>query len=527
MLELNHIHNHQMKKLVLLLFIIGISFSCAREKIDFDNLDDLRFGVGIQTPLVNATLTLSDLLLEDTVLTEDPDGGLRIIFNQDSIFSLSVIDFVSIPEQTPTSIPVIYDTSSSAVPLDIDLALGTLAGAELAIATFDSGFLKYEITSGVAVNSDVDIRLVLKNATLNGSVFDNVFTLPQGTTSYVDSIDISGLVFDLSNGGTAVNFIGLKLNVESADSASNLQLFNLSINFVNLGIANATGFFGYRVVNLPNGQFDFDVQAFENFANGFFLTNPLITLNVENGLGIELDLDLDLFGVNGVGTVTDLGLQKQSIVSPTTAGAVANSAIAINKTNSEIVDFLAALPNQITYGGSATLNPSAENGGSVANFIDKSSTINANLIIDLPLEFRAQNMFLEENLDFTLFDDTTQTDQVQKLVLFFKVENGFPFDVNLDIAFLDSVSGDSLDGINLQLLTAAPVDGNGRVTQKITSNESISLDNAQLAGLVKANRMRIRATLNTTNGGLDPVKLFTDYDLGVKIAAETELKVAL
>lgn len=516
-----------MKKILFCFSVlIGLS-SCERTEIDFDNFNDLRINTAIQAPLVKATLTLGDLLKEDTVLTEDPDGLLRVIFQQDSIFSLSVIDFVNIPEQTPTVIPVINDTSASAIPLDIDLALGTLAGAELASATFDSGKLAYEITTGNAVNSDVDIRLTLKNATINGVVFDNVLTLPAGSTSIVDSIDISGLIFDLSNGGTAINFLGLRLAVEAADSAAPNQLFNLSINFEDLAIGNATGFFGHRAVNIPNGNFDFEVSAFENFVDGLFLTDPKITMNIENGLGIELDMELDLFGVNGDGVVTDLDLQTQTINSPSNPGVIANSAIEINKNNSQIVNFLASLPNQITYGGVGTLNPSAQGGGTVSNFIDKTSKIDASLTIDLPLQFRAENMKLEEFVNVSIFDDTTQTDQLKELKLFFRVDNGFPFDVDLAVSFLDSVTGDSLEGLNLNLLNAAPVGPLGRVTQNVTSDETISLSSDQFPGLIRSNQMRIVAKLNTTDNNGNGVKMFTDYDLEIKIATSVQVNVPI
>lgn len=516
-----------MKKLLFCFSVlIGLS-SCERTEIDFDNFNDLRINTAIQAPLVNATLTLGDLLVSDSLLTEDPDGGLRVIFNQDSIFSLSVIDFVNIPEQTPTIIPVIYDTSANAIPLDIDLALGTLAGAELTTATFDDGILAYEITTANAVNSDVEIRLTLKNATINNVVFDNLLTLPAGTTSYKDSIDVAGLEFDMSNGGTAINFLGLRLDMESADSASPNQLFNLSINFENLAIGNATGFFGHRVVNIPNGSFDFEVSAFENFVSGLFLTNPQITMNIENGLGIELDMELDLFGVNGEGVVTDLDLQTQTINSPQNPGNIVNSAIQINKDNSQIVNFLASLPNQITYGGVGTLNPSAQGGGTAVNFIDKSSKINANLVIDLPLKFRADDMRLEEILNVSLFEDTTQTDQLEELVLFFRVNNGFPFDVELNVSFIDSITGDSLEGFNINLLNAAPVNAAGRVTQNIISDETITLASDQFPGLIRSNQMKINARLNTTNNNGDGVKMFTDYDLQIKVATSAQIAVPL
>jgi hypothetical protein len=507
--------------------MLSLLISCKRDAIDFDNFDDLTISPAIQTPLVKATLNLEDLLVTDSILLEDPDGGLRIVFNEEDIFGLSVIDFIEIPPQSPTTIPLVYDMGNNN-PLFVDLALGTLAGAELTSATFDNGFLAYEITTATSINSDVDIRFSINNATINGNVFTNVFTLPAGSTSYKDSVSVEDLIFDLSNNGTAINFFGLEVEIISAADASQGQLFNLAINFTGLEIDNAQGDFGSRVINIPTGSFDIDLSALENFANGFFLTNPTFRLDIENGLGIELDLDLDLLGINNQSDVADLGLQTQSVASPSSPGNVLNSSITIDKDNSEIVNFLAALPQSITYGGTGTLNPSAGGGGVVTNFIDKSSSINADLVIDLPLEFRAEGMELVEEVELSLFDeDNEDTDQIETLGLFFRTLNGFPFDVNVNIAFIDTITGDSLDGVDLTLLTAAPVDGSGQVTQRVTSDDKVVFDKEQIDGLLKANQLRITARVNTANNGQTSVKLFTDYDLEIRMAAETSLNIPL
>ena len=127
----------------------------------------------------------------------------------------------------------------------------------------------------------------------------------------------------------------------------------------------------------------------------------------------------------------------------------------------------------------------------------------------------------------SIFDDTTQTDQLKELKLFFRVDNGFPFDVDLAVSFLDSVTGDSLEGLNLNLLNAAPVGPLGRVTQNVTSDETISLSSDQFPGLIRSNQMRIVAKLNTTDNNGNGVKMFTDYDLEIKIATSVQVNVPI
>ena len=95
------------------------------------------------------------------------------------------------------------------------------------------------------------------------------------------------------------------------------------------------------------------------------------------------------------------------------------------------------------------------------------------------------------------------------------------------MSFLDSVTGDSLEGLNLNLLNAAPVGPLGRVTQNVTSDETISLSSDQFPGLIRSNQMRIVAKLNTTDNNGNGVKMFTDYDLEIKIATSVQVNVPI
>lgn len=508
-------------KLPYLIGLLIIISGCARDKIDFDLLDDIRLNPQVQIPLLNAKLGLGDMVQEDSTLTIDPDNGLRIVFRDDSLFGFTALEFVTIPAQDPTSLPLIKGQPA----FDLDLGLGTLGDVELESAVFSKGYLRYILYSDSVISSNADVRLTIKNATIGGNAFSHLVSLPAMQDSIVDSVDVSGLTFDFSNGGTDVNFLGLKLELESADSASVGHVYNFGLNFVNLSIDNATGFFGRRQVNIPGGDFNFDVSSLEDFIDGFFLANPIIKLVTSTSVGMGIEINPDFDGVNGSGDIVPLNADPLVINAATSTTQMDTSILEISKQNSDIVSFLAALPRQILYAGNGIMNPNGNTG--TPNFISKDSKVNIGLIIDLPLEIRAENMRLEQTINDVSLSADQEADIVEELALFFNVANGFPFDVDVNVSFLDSITGDSINGVAIPLLNASPVDAQGRVIQKVETNYSVVFDQSQIDALLRSDKMNIKARINTSNNGQQVVKLFTDYDLDIKLATKVKVNYQL
>ncbi|MGB0177257.1 MAG: hypothetical protein ACPF9D_08825, partial [Owenweeksia sp.] len=91
-----------------------------------------------------------------------------------------------------------------------------------------------------------------------------------------------------------------------------------------------------------------------------------------------------------------------------------------------------------------------------------------------------------------------------------------------DIDFMDE-NDQVLENVEIPLLNAAGVDGNGRVNSKAESTYDVVFEKQDIDGLLKAKKIRIVGRLSTTNNGQDVVKMFTDYDLDVRIATKTKV----
>tara|TARA_B100000780_G_C20824227_1_gene327472 strand:- start:205 stop:621 length:417 start_codon:yes stop_codon:yes gene_type:complete len=108
---------------------------------------------------------------------------------------------------------------------------------------------------------------------------------------------------------------------------------------------------------------------------------------------------------------------------------------------------------------------------------------------------------------------------LESVVLYFNVENGFPFDAYVKVFMMDSISGIALDSLDLNLLDAAAVNLNGRVEATNIQRFEVELDQNQVQSLIDANQAIISITLSTFAYETTAVKLYTDYTfvLGVSM----------
>ncbi len=513
-------HNllNAMKQLTILA-IAALAFSCSKDKLDFDMLQDIRIQPEVEAPLINAKLSLADLEERDTNIVADPDNALRIKYSKDSLFYISAVEFVEIPEQNPFSISL----SQSSPQLDTDIQLGTLGGVELNQATIDIGSFVIELVSPSTFVTDVNVEVILKNAIQNGSAITKTVVLPAGSTSVKDSVDLANVVFDFTGGQQKVNYIGMSMELLNPASVTPGTSIEVITQFKRLGLDEASGFFGQRNIQIPGNSINFDISGLDDFVNGFYFTDPKLMLNSTSTLGADLSMELDLDGINSDGGVVSLNAGQQPIAGADNPNSPKQNSITFDKNNSNIADFLANIPSEILYAGKVELNPS----GATNNFITKNSGIKVGLDVDVPLKLTADNIKLDKIInDVDFFSENPE--EVEALTLIFYTDNGFPFDMFVDVQFLEIGTGDSLQGFQLPLLNAAPVDASGRVISHAPGERlEITFTSEMLDRIKNSDKIRFVGSISTANNGNQVAALYTDYELGIRIAAKVKLNVKL
>lgn len=508
----------------ILLLIAGFALvsSCYKDKLDPDMLNDLRFEPELEVPLVRARLSLEDIVAKDTsgILQVDGNNFITIKYKQEGLFEFSPNDLLEIPEQDPQEFPMIVGQP----PIILNMALGTIGGAELGNVKFDDGGIELvlESTSGV-LSEDVEVKLVINNAQVGSQDFSHSLTLAAGNAQTVDLVPIDNVIFDFTNGGQNVNYISVGLEIVNPDSSLLGSQLKYSIQFKDLALDYATGYFGGREISIPSGNFDFDLSGIEKLASGFKIANPDLKLLIASNIGLPVELAPDLDGINSANEVTSLGATPQRISGATDTAVFDTSAIVFDSQNSNISDFIAALPSTILYSGKATLNP---DGPTMSNFISKRAAISASVDVELPLEVSIENSVLQEELTgIDIFSENP--DEIEEFTLIFRSSNGFPFELDLTAAFLDQNTQDSVFGFNLGLLKAAEVDANGNIIQrgKYPAPREITFTGSDLDLLKSTNAIRFKAILNTPGG--TPQKFYTHFDTEIYIATRVKLKAEL
>lgn len=506
-----------MKLKNLILPSLGLAMLGCAPDLDFDKFSDIQYRGEWEVPVANASISLEDILVNDTLFTVDPDGGLRVIYESDSVFGFSIDDFASVPQQNPVVTTVPLDIPS----LSVNSSLGTIGGAKFKSIRVRDGLLSLSVDN--ALSNTVELRVVINNADIAGTTFQVDIVAPVGSST--TTVPIAGLEMDMTNGGVTENYISFDIVVLNNGGAAPGESVDLELVYENLTLGNAVGYFGQRNVSVPSGNLNLGIEAFENFLNGLYLENPTIDLAVTTNVGLPLQLNLKMDGVNTAGQLSALGLSPISIPGPTTIGTYDTTHIIIDNTTSNIVDFISNVPNTILYSGSGEMNPAGETG--IDNFITADGEMQVGVTIDLPLELRTQNLVFEQDIDDLDFSDLRQQDNpIEKLIMRFHVENEFPLDADLKVRFVTSTN-QILDSISLDLFDAAPVDANGRSTgYTITTDEEV-LTATKIDRLLNASKLQLIVTMNTSNNGNSVVKIYEDYDIAVKLGLNVKLKYDL
>ena len=506
-----------MKKLLVFGFFTLLLSGCIND-LNLNPSTELTYKGHWAAPIVNTRLNLENLVATQELATADPDGLIHIIYREDSIYQHYAADYTSVPAQTPVS--TIFSVGMP--PLSIDANLGTYGGAKMKMLSVKSGRLLWSVDN--PVSDTIELALTLQNTTNNGqpAVF-TVSALGMGITSGV--INVDSLTMDLTQGSPAYNNLGFVLEIKESGNAPNGTQLEVTLTYEDLNIGGAIGFFGERVINFPSGTLPINLGLLQNISTGLYLADPQIKIFIRSNIGLPLQISPNLIAIGKNGNFVDLGLSPLQFTGSNTPGNFAYDTISISTANSNIDDFIAAVPKEIIYSGSVKTNPAGEL--PIDNFVTGEGAINIGLEIDLPLELKTKDLTIQNtlyNIDFGVEDSDIEF--VEELSLGFRVENGFPLDADLLIYFQDS-TGAVLDSANIAMFDAAAVDASGNVVNPARSDRYLTFTNAQISNILKSDDIRIKVVLNTSNSGNQVVRLLTNFYIDLVLGARVKLNYKL
>lgn len=501
-----------MQKLPFL--FVGLALAGCVNELNLDPSSDFYVRGNWQVPIIDAHFDLGNLVADEDIATADPDGLIHIIYREDSLYTQTVYDFTEIPPQAPENTTVTVGDP----PVNLSTNLGVLGDAKLKSIGIETGKIFWQTNS--PDSNPVTIQITLLNTTVAGAPAQfNITTTGVGVDT--GHFNLANLEMDLTQGSPPYNNVGFSMEIINSGAAPNGTIIDVEVQYENLRVGSAVGYFGQREIALPSGNINTELSILNNISSGFYLANPLIKLIIQSNIGLPLGIAPNLVGIGKAGNPVGLDLDTVYFNGATSQGSIAYDTISISTANSNIDNFLAAVPEQLVYSGSVEMNPSGETG--IDNFATSDGFASVGLEIDLPLEIKSENLTIENTLkDIDFGVDEGDVEFVEALELGFRVENAFPLQADLHLYFQDS-TGVVLDSAQLNMFDAAQVDASGNVTNPFTGDRLLTFTNDELNNIMKCDDIRVKIILNTSGGGSQIVRLLTSNYINMKVGVRTKL----
>ena len=409
------------------------------------------------------------------------------------------------------------------------IQLGMGEDMEINTMQLNSGGFSLNVTNPFDFQISIDLRLPnVKNENQEMLTKQIVLAPNQTTPTFIDFTNTTttfnqgasgsemSIEYDIhiTSGGNMVNFnTGDELTM-GVDFAFSLD----QIDYI-------TGYFGQETIDLGSEEMDLGLSDLDFITGNFTLTDPKITLRVESPIGLPVAIEMDIVGEKDGEAPISLGLGQNSggilsINPPTNPGEIEITEIVIDKNTSNIVDFVSYLPSTINYSGSVYLNKDGNTG--VPNFISNNLSTKMGLKVEMPISIQSSNFGFRDTIEMSGIElpEDLSFDQFE---LYANLKNGFPFQFNITLVFLDSLNNELFnlspidpDTGNAVAINSPDVDqSTGRVIESSIEEQTVKfmLNQSVFDQLPSVKNVIIEASISTPNGGADEASIYTDYAL--------------
>ncbi|MDG2455957.1 MAG: hypothetical protein P8N47_09135 [Bacteroidia bacterium] len=535
-----------MKKILSIFATILFLGSCITELTNtaekVSNIDAVKWNPTIAVPLIYSRLNFHDLLNEvntDEYLRIGADGSLTLVYS-DAYTSQKAEDVFKINDQifseslTFSAVELTTLLSNGSLTLNYTQTLDFNMGAsELDKLLYKQG--SFDLAISTTLDHDVSFSMRIPEA-MNGStvlepsVIANSSTIPNTGSA---SESLNGVEIDFTQTAQGHSEIDVEIEIVITRRGTNPIKPTETITYTAEMLKQA-----YTRVEGLFGSLDFSttivdtltIPFFENSQSGSItLRDPRIKFFFANssGLGIEVNV-LKFDGINKennvlpfIGFPSPLPIPKLSFME---IGQTKNDSLELNKNTSNLAPYLDNKPAKNAY----RLEVNSGVNANQRQWLLDTSKLAMQVEIEIPLDGTAQDFALESSQPFEL--ELENVSDIDEVLIRLYTENGFPLDITTQLYFEDSLTNTVLDSLlttDILILPSATVDAQGKVLSANPKTTDISLNTASIENLQNANRIRIRATLNTLveNGIPTDVKLYSYYDLLLQLGVQAEVLI--
>lgn len=510
-------------------------FMCVLAQSCKEDIGNTSWDVDLLAPVITTSLNLGDLL-NDTILTSDANGKLRLFLERD-LLDLSFDSILKIPDTTiinSLSLPFGLNDipPGTTIPPVAEITDYDLDDKSIKTAKIRGGKLTVKFTN--LIDTKVRFDYTVESATLNGNTLDVSEWVESGGSSSTTEVevDLAGYIFDLT-GPTGVSFNQLVSNYSVTTDpegstitiAANAPIFDLDYTFSEITLDYGLGYFGQEDVTTENDTTT--LQGMQNIIDGsLFLDSAKVDLTVVNGVGMDGIFQLN--ELNGMNTRTGnnvvlshaiigdaIMMARAQDLDGTPEGIEAVTLeFQLNNDNSNVKAFIENLPDQLDFSFDMSLNPLG-NVSAGNDFFYYDSPFKAIIKVDIPMKVRADNIVLQDTLAWDLGQGNT-VESINYGSLTMIVNNGFPLIGEPQLIMLDS-NFTLLDTLLFPAqVLAPPLNSEGRVDESVESRIIIDLPESKMDLMPETRHVIVRMGFSTVSQP-DLVGFYEDYSLDIKL----------
>jgi len=470
--------------------------------------------------------------IEASINDMDIAAGTVIIDTSDAL--IITLSIKNIKVYSATAIFPAQDVVNDTVNVELE----SLDNVELTSTIIRQAFVRAEIHS--TADDTVRFTYEIPSATKDGHSFQFEAVVPpapvDGSSHVIYNTDFSGYLLDLTgkNGdlyNTFSNVLIGKIKYTGEIVTLSLQdSLDITLTLVDPKPSYVKGYLGNEVLSVGPGNIDIDL--FKNITvSTLDFSTTAIDIVFENALGIPADATLDNLTVynskTGVsGALTGTPVSQAFPIAPATEGGgfpISTQSTIDLSTGSNATSLLSILPDKFSYAGSFQFNPAGNVGNPHTDFAYSGVDLKAFLDIKIPLSVIASNLVLSDTAAFDI--PGIKTSGFQDGIFNLLVWNGLPFDVKVDMRFLDQygVQVDSI--ITTNTILAAPIGANGKVTESKYTAVPFHLSAASVYALTD----RVTQVVFTARFDTRPVNthisIYDDYAIEFKLVGDMNIQV--
>ena len=534
-----------MRKLSLLaMVLLAVIFSsCFKELADkIDDVEDVQWNPSLALPLTNGSFAIDEFA--DEFSGENFSVGYRdddlIVFrySKGDFFTQTAEDLVQVEDQ---SFNTTFGMSSADIPqLPIDLTITQSEDHNFTLVSSVGD--KIYSTIGKAGTMDIvlegdfptsgEIELVFNSVTKDGETITTRFPWVYSGSNvqrFEQSIDLTDVHMDFTDGGTTYNFFNLTTNLTlhyEGQAITAANQFDLTVNLRDIEFAQIIGNFNTR--SIAQKTYEFTVSFVDQLSEGgYYFDEPTVNINFANSFGAPFSTVINQFEAiaenRGSIALTGDAINNPFLVDYPQIeemGQTMHSTFTIDYQNSNLPEVFAWQPDTMYFDFEGIANELGDDG---QHFVLDTSRLEVGVDFEFPMIGRFRNLTLSELYDFdgSIFED------IDNALLRLSSENGFPIDANVQLYFLDEQGGflDSLIYDDQDLLVAGITDINGKVTEPTSKEVDVLINKERLGPISLANRILTRITLNTPDNDTRSVRIYRDDRLSLKLFAQTQLDI--